>query len=361
MHLGQLARMMRGVRQTSPGMPAVISFLVTGRCCLRCRHCFFHEQIDSLSAGIEELRLEEYERLSRGMGDFSLALFCGGEPFMRPDLGEIVTLFQKNNGLLLASACTNGQLTASVLRQAEAILEARRRKLFCLAISIDGFRETHDVIRGEGTYDRALRTWRECRTLARHHPNLILAVTTVVSSLNQAEAPRFVSHVARSLRPDLTNVLLARQSPRGGDALKLVEPERYRAAQNAALDAVAVRSRLGRFDPRALSQRSLARGVHRTMLTGRRSFRCRAGRRGAVIDPGGNVNICEVLAEDPDSARIGNLRDWNMDFRALWRCSEARRLRRLVHNHPACSACTHETMGYLPAMTASPRRFLPWT
>jgi radical SAM protein with 4Fe4S-binding SPASM domain len=88
--------------------------------------------------------------------------------------------------------------------------------------------------------------------------------------------------------------------------------------------------------------------------TGRRCFHCFAGIHNGIVDYKGDVNVCEVLMEDPGNARIGNLKDYDMDFRALWNSPEAHRLRRLVNRHPACRGCTHETMGYMPSLLFQP-------
>jgi radical SAM protein with 4Fe4S-binding SPASM domain len=94
--------------------------------------------------------------------------------------------------------------------------------------------------------------------------------------------------------------------------------------------------------------------IHRTMTTGPRSFHCYAGTHGAVIDPRGEVNACEVLSERYGA--MGDLREHDMDFQALWSSERAERVRSLVNNHPACRSCTHETMGYVPSLVFPPNR-----
>jgi len=43
-----------------------------------------------------------------------------------------------------------------------------------------------------------------------------------------------------------------------------------------------------------------------------------------------------------------------MDFGALWQSESAGRIRDLVNCHPACRACTHETMGLVPSLLFPP-------
>ncbi len=327
--------------------PAVLSFLVTARCTLRCKHCFYHYAERNADS---ELTLEEYRQLATSLDDFALGLFCGGEPFMRPDLAEIIDCFRQENGMLIALASTNGQATSAIVQQSERILTSHPRRPFILSLSIDGFEEQHDANRGAGTFEQALASWREFQRLARHHDNLVLMVTSVVSSLNQQVAPQFLRWLWSELTPDNVAVLLVRQHPRAGSELRQVDPQRYRAAQVEALRPL-YRSRLWWLDhPELLVLNTTAQGVHRTMTTGQRSFRCHAGRHGAVVDPLGQVHACEALAEHAEVGTMGSLRSVGMDFNSLWSSAEADRVRSSVGRHHSCASCTHETMGYLPSL-----------
>jgi radical SAM protein with 4Fe4S-binding SPASM domain len=330
-----------------------LSFLVTSRCTLRCKHCFYHKASGTAD---EELTFDEYERLSRSLDDFLVGLFCGGEPFMRRDLSEIVTMLRRNNDVPLAGAATNGQLTSSILRQTEAILEADPTKPFNLSFSLDGFRGIHDLVRGAGTFDRAVRTYREVKRLASRYPNLVLSTTTVVTTVNQRKVPSFLRWVARELSPAASSVLLVRQSPRAGDYLKQVEPACYREALNAALACTARGSVWGAHQPHVRFLSTVADAVHRTMESGERSFHCYAGVHGAVVDYKGDVSACEVLAEEHPCGIAGNLREHDMDFGALWNGASAARMRRLVNAHASCASCTHETMGLIPSLAFPPNR-----
>ena len=336
---------------TSQPTPWAMSFLVTARCGLRCKHCFYHY---FKSTARDELTLDEYRRLSAGLGPFPVALFCGGEPFLRPDLGEIITLFRRNNGVHLASATTNGQHQRSVVTQVEAILADEPHKPFMLGISLEGRREVHDAIRGEGSFDKAVATFHACRELRSRYPNLSLTATTVVSTLNQHHAADFVRWAARELEPNSHCVLLVRQSPRDGEAMKEVDIAHYEEAQREAVAAMRRGPWHQRLRPDALYLEAVARHVAHTHRTGVRSFHCHAGRHGALIDPIGRVQVCEALAEVPSIGHIGTLRDHDMDFHALWRTLEAERARAMVNRAAPCRGCTHETMGHATSLPFPP-------
>jgi len=162
--------------------------------------------------------------------------------------------------------------------------------------------------------------------------------------------------VRETMAPAGINVLLVRQSPRDGDGMKRVDPRRYREAQHEALAALPRIGLPGRGSPHVAFMESIARGVAGTMHSGRRGFHCHAGVHGAMVDPEGEVNACEVLSEQKDTRSMGNLRDHDMDFGALWNSPRAARIRGCVNRHAACRACTHETMGYAPSLLFAPNR-----
>lgn len=337
-----------------PRRPAVVSFLVTSRCPLRCRHCFNHVRTGPGAA--PDLDLAEVDALGASLGPIALGLLCGGEPFAREDLSELAGLLRRRCSMPLAGIATNGQLGSSVLRQVEAICRGAPASALVLSISIDGFRETHDALRGKGTFDRAVSCLAACRELARNLPGLFVGTATVVSAANQGEAASFLRWAKGALEPDFATVLLVRQEPRDGPALKAVDPARYLEAARAAAACSSLAPGSTQARLLAAAARAVRSGVHGTMLGGPRPFRCHAGLHGAVVEHDGRLGACEVLSEVEGGGAIGDLREAGMDFGALWESERARAVRRLVGRHPACRRCTHETMGYLPSLLFSPNR-----
>ena len=138
-----------------PGALDALWFQVTGTVCnLRCEHCFIscgpaNRAFDLLSLDEVGRRLEE----SVGLGVREY-YFTGGEPFLHPDIVEILTR---------ALACgpttvlTNGTLLKP--HHAAPLEKAAAESRFSLEfrVSIDGFdRATHDALRGEGAFERAM-------------------------------------------------------------------------------------------------------------------------------------------------------------------------------------------------------------
>ncbi|HEX8720581.1 MAG TPA: SPASM domain-containing protein, partial [Pyrinomonadaceae bacterium] len=76
---------------------------------------------------------------------------------------------------------------------------------------------------------------------------------------------------------------------------------------------------------------------------------CYAGTAGAVIYDEGTVSSCE------NKDAVGNLRDHDWNFQALWR-SEAMKARR--KEAAAGCFCTHESNSYYPSLPFNPKHLI---
>lgn len=346
------------------GTPLCLSFLVTNRCFLKCKHCFYHETLETakMRKQEDEMTFDDYRRLSNSMEWIFMALFCGGEPFLREDLHEIIGVFRKNNRLYWADSATNGQMTDEIIRQVELICQQDKFKVYSLSFSIDGFEEYNDEVRGKGTFKKSLETWRECKKLAEQYGNLEMNFCTTINTVNQDSLADFFKWGIKEMQPDRIALLKIRQSPRGGNDLKEINLSHYDSARSVIGDAIK-EGRLGDVNqPGSYLFFSATNYVHKTMLTGKRSFFCYAGKHGAWIDYNGDVNVCEVFPDAKvaeESMKMGNLRDYDMDFIKLWNSEKALQIKQSVNKHSKCAACTHETEGFVPSLYFEPNEIKP--
>lgn len=132
--------------------PEFITLILTTRCNLRCRMC---GQYGESGASYDLPRLDlpkdiafrAIDELAPHGTKFSLS---GGEPTLHKDWIEIVQRI-KGHGLE-CDVISNGTLLE---RNAEPLVDTG---IDTVNVSIDGFQETHDRIRGvAGTYDQAIR------------------------------------------------------------------------------------------------------------------------------------------------------------------------------------------------------------
>jgi molybdenum cofactor biosynthesis enzyme MoaA len=171
-----------------PEVPLValdtVWFQVAGTICnLRCTHCFIscapdnHSQRMLTLAEVEE-RLAEAEAL--GVKDY---YFTGGEPFMNR---EIFPILAATLALGPATVLTNGLIMDASRVERLRALAAGSPYSLDLRISLDGYEaETHDAIRGPGTFDAATAA---AARLAAAGLNPVLTVTEVTPEIGSPRA-----------------------------------------------------------------------------------------------------------------------------------------------------------------------------
>lgn len=345
------------------GTPLVLSFLTTDRCCLRCKHCFYHETIDrhnktNLS---KEMTIDQYEKLSNSMEWFYIGIFTGGEPFMRDDLHEIIHLFRKNNFMPWCDSATNGQLTESVVRQTELICKQDPDKVYSLSFSIDGFEEDNDEIRGNGTFKKSLQTLEECKKLKKHYKNLELNLCSTFNTINQKKYSEFIDWYIKTYEPDKVTLLKVRQTPRAGKSMCDIDNHLYEKSIKK-LGSYILQGKLGDVNmPQTHFTHQMSYNTLETVKTGKRNFFCYAGKHGGWIDYNGNVSVCEVLPDVKTSGQnllIGNLEDYDMNFLELWNSERAYEVKQKVGKLPVCMNCTHETEAQIPSLYFEPNSCL---
>ena len=158
---------------------------VTKRCNLDCVYCYF-------SAGEpmeEELSTDEILSVLRDVNLLNprRVVFTGGEPLLRRDilkLAETLKNMEKELRLCLSTNGTliNGENVGGLVKNFDE-----------MRISIDGFKEINDAIRGEGTFEKAMKAFRHILN-AGGDPIAFITVT----SLNLPYLKKFMHFLLRN-------------------------------------------------------------------------------------------------------------------------------------------------------------------
>jgi len=120
------------------------SIIVTYRCNARCHMCNTWQYPSKKD---EELNVEIYKKLPQ-IGSINIT---GGEPFLREDIYEIVTILKKKTSRIVISS--NGFFTEKI------ITLFQKHKDIGIRISIEGLPKTNDELRGiKDGFDKGLRT-----------------------------------------------------------------------------------------------------------------------------------------------------------------------------------------------------------
>lgn len=122
---------------------------ITGKCNLRCKHCYIAEHGGELSCREVSILLRQFSRLLSSMCRESGEPVCGhvhitgGEPFLHPQIRQILWLLLLHRRRFRYAIMSNG----TILKHLPLV---RLLNLKALQVSIDGDEKNHDDIRGKG-------------------------------------------------------------------------------------------------------------------------------------------------------------------------------------------------------------------
>lgn len=128
--------------------PTRVSINISRRCNLSCDHCLSSSGV----ADSNELTTTELCGLVDQLKNAGCPILAigGGEPLMRRDLFEVISYTRASD--IPVSVVTNGTLVNEKIAQRLSELT-----LVGVTVSIDGLKENHDLVRGQGGFDRAVR------------------------------------------------------------------------------------------------------------------------------------------------------------------------------------------------------------
>ncbi|MEW6595347.1 MAG: DUF5714 domain-containing protein [Thermodesulfobacteriota bacterium] len=159
-------------------------FHLTNQCNLACRHCLFAASpAEKTALAPEILRRSMAEATDLGC---TLFYFTGGEPFVYPDFPALLADVLANPGAH-AVVLTNGLLLGEHL----ATLRKLPSERLHLQLSLDGLEQSHDHLRGPGTFQRLLASLRLLRA-----EGIQTTLSVAVNRGNLPDLPALVSLAA---------------------------------------------------------------------------------------------------------------------------------------------------------------------
>jgi MoaA/NifB/PqqE/SkfB family radical SAM enzyme len=315
-----------------------LTFFVTGDCNARCSFCFYWQE---LGQGSKQMSLAEIERLAQTTPPFEILLLSGGEPFLRQDLAELVGLFCQHNEISVVSIPTNGLLSERIETITGQILETNPGLHVSVNLSLDGFEDVHDSMRGTpGCFAKGEDTLARLARLRQAHPGrLDVTLNSVICARNYETLPKLARHAAAHYTLDGHFFEIVREQSRDKSMLQ-VPPQALRQlyAELFAIQLSYFRARgplrwwrKMTFGGNLLYQYRTQYGNY---VRGQKwTAPCLAGQTIAVVDYDGHVRACELHAP------VANLRDHAGDFRAIYNSPAMEAERAKARSHE-CD-CTH--------------------
>lgn len=278
-----------------------ISIITTYRCSFRCHMCnVWQFPTDPL----EEITAEDLSKLP----SIETVNITGGEPFLREDLSEILTVLRPKTKRLVVS--TNGHLTDRILAVAE------RHPWIGVRISVEGLPASNDKLRGvTDGFDHALRTLVELS-----HARIKDIGFGITLSDQNAESLIPLYHMAKMMRLEFASAAVHNSSYFHKNDNVILRKEALTTALSQLIGEL-----LGSSRPkdwfRAYFNWGLLQYVH-----GRpRLLPCQMASDACFIDPFGDVLPCNGMAE-PMS--LGNIK--HMPFKEIWNSPRAEAARQAV-------------------------------
>jgi MoaA/NifB/PqqE/SkfB family radical SAM enzyme len=316
--------------------PLYMIFFVTSYCNLKCKHCFYWKE---LNVKRDELTLEEIEKIAKNMDDLMFLRLTGGEPTLRKDLPEIVKIFYDNNNIRSVGINTSGFLTQKILKDARKILDICPDLELEVCISIDDFEKFHDLNRGiPNTYKNAISTIKGLKEIKKEYGSerLRLNCGICVSKYNQARLDNIFDDVLVPLGVDFLQTTLIRGKPKDPDLMG-VDIGKYKSFLRRTRAYNSRRKYHGLYISSNVKDKLMSSIISNTVQKRRfQGIYCNAGNKVGVLYSGGDLFPCELL----EGQKIGNLRDHNYDFRALWNSQKANEVRKFIRDTKCF--CTHE-------------------
>lgn len=345
------ARVLTG-RVTSP---VVLNILVTSVCDMRCVHCFFTEELDDKPRKKLQMTTAQIARISETLGGkLPVLIIAGGEPFTRKDLPEIARAFYENNELESIYLMSNGQIQKRILPDVARILEECPKLNVTVALGIDGPKEEHEKIRQKpGSWDIAIDTAHKLQEIQRDCPRLDVQTCTCFMHSNQERIFEWYDYLRYELKPDKINFNYIRPPSARPEELN-IDLSRYQKLSQMIDDD----SRRGAIKNHYAGDGGYFKAavdiymhglIARTEEVQKAQLRCFAGTTGGVIYDEGTVSSCENLSP------VGNLRDYDWNFWALWNSPELAVRRAEVKD--GCF-CTHESNCYYPSLAFNPKHLV---
>ncbi len=302
-------------------LPLNLTLSPSPKCNSRCLTCNIWMKRE------KELSLGEWDKVLASLGRapywFTIS---GGEPLMYPHVEQLARSAYEHCRPGVINIPTNGILP-NIPEQVERIARACPKSQVIINLSLDGVGEKHDFIRGvPGNFQKFENCLERLLSIREQLNNLTIGIHSVISVFNveqlgeilayadQTGADQFITEIAEP-RVELDTVGLP-ITP---------DPESY----GKAIDRLIAYVESKRFRGMARITEGLRaeyyKLVKRILNEEDQVIACYAGWASAHIYADGTVWPCCVRADN-----LGNLRDYDYDFKRIWFGEKIREVRRSI-------------------------------
>src|SRR3989344_9174141 len=156
---------------------------ITNKCNNSCKHCYINKK----SSNLDELSLSESFKVIDDLVQFSELInlipsisFTGGDPLLKKDINNLLAYANQNKVKIVMLG------NASLLNKKNLEM-LKKNNVSKYQLSFDGLKDTHDFIRGKGSFDENL----EGIIKLRSHDIPVMIMSTV-SKINYLDIPELI-------------------------------------------------------------------------------------------------------------------------------------------------------------------------
>ncbi len=264
----------------------LLQWHITERCNLRCSHCY-QDSYARNELNFEQLLniLEQYrstlavfsQRLSRPVGGHINV--TGGEPFARQDFFELLEILAQYRQLFGFAILTNATFINEKIAK-----RLQKLKPNYVQISIEGTEQTHDAIRGKGSFKQTLMGLAQLRKA-----DIYTVVSFTAHGRNYKEFPAVVK-IAR--RYKVNRVWSDRLIPQGSGV------NEYVLTKEQTQDFFQLMHKAKQFAEKSWFNRITEVSTHRALqflMSGGKPYRCTAGDSFFTIQSNGDLLPCRRM------------------------------------------------------------------
>jgi len=303
--------------------PYQINFAITYKCNSRCKFCNIW-RIKSKN----ELSLEEIKKIASKSKFINWIRLTGGEPFLRHDYVDIVKTFKENcKGLYIISSPTNAIAYDLTFNAVNRVLKFFRKK-YVITISLDGYEELHDKIRGiKGNWKRAIKLYKKLSKIKEKYSNLEVYFGYTIYPENLGEFEKTYESVKSEIKdisPNEFNINLFEVSGVYYHNLNMQKTNDYVKGATEEIKNI-LRLRKKRLSSIDIIQQKYLELAIKFLEKRRTPIRCNILNLSCFIDPYGNVYPCTIFGE-----KLGNLRENDYDLKKILNSKKVKKIKKIT-------------------------------
>jgi len=309
------------------GPPIQLTFFLTARCNLRCKHCFYWKEIEGDHS--HELSIEEISKIAKSLPRLLVLSLTGGEPFIRRDIDEVMSVFCEKTRPLILTISSNGYYIKNMEKSLSSVLTKFPDTTFIIYLSIDGPEKIHDQIRGDGSHKKAIEALYALQKFRTKYKNLNVSISMTCNRVNESYLTDTFNQLEKSNLADNVNIGFVRGDPKD-PMTRSVGLKYYKKLTNLKVKSIENR-RFTYFKfllSRLVSMKDYYtyKIVESVIKNDKHVTDCYAGSLFGVLYDDGKISPCEIL-EDTD---FGNVRDFNYNLPLMWKSPKGNEIRNKI-------------------------------